>query len=91
MAWCVRIGYGNASLVAGSRAPQPTGEEGLYTANWRGMRGSQKEKFWFAPGEAWGFSKRKWGLKGKGKSPPSKQKWELKVGVYTAKNRPKIG
>ena len=45
----------------------------------------------FAPGEKWGFSKRKWGLKGGGKSPHSKQKWELKVGVYTAKNRPKIG
>ena len=44
-----------------------------------------------APGEMWRFSKRKWGLKGGGKSPPSKQKWELKVGVYTAKNRPKIG
>ena len=34
-----------------------------------------------APGETWGFSKRKWGLKGGGKPPPSKQKWELKVGV----------
>ena len=45
----------------------------------------------FALGETWGFSKRKWGLKSGGKSPPRKQKWELKVGVYTAKNRPKIG
>ena len=35
----------------------------------------------FAPGETWGFSKRKWGLKSGGKSPPRKQKWELKVGV----------
>ena len=34
-----------------------------------------------APGETWGFSKRKWGLKSGGKSPPRKQKWELKVGV----------
>ena len=34
-----------------------------------------------APGETWGFSKRKWGLKGGGKSRPRKQKWELKVGV----------
>ena len=45
MAWCVGIGYGNASLVAGSRALQPTYEEGLYTASWRGLRGSQKERF----------------------------------------------
>jgi len=34
-----------------------------------------------APGETWGFSKRKWGLKSGGKSPPREQKWELKVGV----------
>ena len=33
MAWCVGIGYGNASLVAVSRALQPTDEEGLYTAS----------------------------------------------------------
>ena len=45
MAWCVGLGYGNASLVAGSRALQPTDEEGLYTASWRGVRGSQKERF----------------------------------------------
>ena len=44
-AWCAGLGYGNASLVAGSRAPQPTYEEGLYTASWRGVRGSQKERF----------------------------------------------
>ena len=43
MAWCAGIGYGNAPLVAGPRAPQPTYEEGLYTASWRGLRGSEKE------------------------------------------------
>ena len=41
MVWCVGVGYGDASLVAGSRAPQHTYEEGLYTASWRGVRGSQ--------------------------------------------------
>ena len=45
MAWCVGIGYGNASLVAGPRALQPTGEEGLYTASWRGVRGPKKRGF----------------------------------------------
>ena len=74
MVWCVGIGYGNASLVAGSRAPQPTYEEGLYTASWRGVRGSEKRE----------VSVR---LRGSRRTTPSKRTRELEASVVKLKQR----